>query len=152
MYTGEITDDDIPLMPTFFYDLPSTLPRRNPYIFVDSSSGRGHALDGSSLQMFNLPDVFSRAGFQTTEASFVIPSAHHFLYFVSPPSRKVGQSDDLALSVHVIADFDSYEGLELAKESLKFMVFVLHLVIEYDGYRHIVAIDALAQNSDNLHP
>lgn len=75
VYTGEITDDDIPLMPTFFYDLPSTLPRRNPYIFVDSPSGRGHTLVGNSLQMFNIPEVFSKAGFRPIDGSFVVPSA-----------------------------------------------------------------------------
>lgn len=139
-------------MSTFFYDLPSTLPRRNPYIFVNSPSGRGHALDGSGLQMFNLPEVFSKAGFQTTDDSFVLPSTCHFLYFASPPSRKVGQSDDLAVSVYVIADFNSDEGLELAKESLKFMVFVLLLVIECDVHLHVAVIDALAQNSGNIYP
>ncbi|KAG8216803.1 glycosyltransferase family 24 protein [Butyriboletus roseoflavus] len=115
VYTGEITDDDIPLMSTFFYDLPSTLPRRNPYIFVDSPSGRGHALDGSGLQMFSLPEVFSKAGFQPTDSSFVVPS----------------QSDDLAVSAYVIADFDSHEGLELAKESLKFMTHSLRTRVTF---------------------
>ncbi|KAF8549596.1 hypothetical protein OG21DRAFT_1515006 [Imleria badia] len=105
VYTGGITDDDTPLMPTFFYDLPSTLPRRNPYILVNNPSGRGHAVDGGSLQIFNLPEVFSKAGFQTMGGSFVVP----------------GESDDLAVTVYVIADFDSHDGLELAKESLKFM-------------------------------
>lgn len=75
VYTGEITDDDTPLIPTFFYDLPSTLPRRNPYIFVNSPSGRGPTLDGGSLQIFNLPEAFSKAGFQTTDGSFIVPSA-----------------------------------------------------------------------------
>lgn len=102
--------------------------------------------------MFNLPEVFSKTGFQTTDGSFVVPSAYHSLYFASPPSRKAGQSDDLAVSVYVIADFDSHEGLELAKESLKFMVFILHLVIEYDVHRHIAGIDALAQNPGDLYP
>ncbi|KAF8137406.1 glycosyltransferase family 24 protein [Boletus edulis] len=105
IYTGGITDSDTPLMPTFFYDLPSTLRRRNPYILVDSPSGRGRGLEKSSLQMFNLPEVFSKAGFRTTDGSFVVPS----------------QSDGLAVTVYVIADFDSHDGLELAKESLKFM-------------------------------
>jgi UDP-glucose:glycoprotein glucosyltransferase len=103
VYTGGITDDDAPLMPMFFYDLPLTLPRRNPYIFVNHFSSHGQ--DGDNLQMFSLPEVFSKAGFQTTDGSFVVPSP----------------SDDLAVTAYVIADFDSHEGLELAKESLKFM-------------------------------
>ncbi|KAF8438182.1 UDP-glucose:Glycoprotein glucosyltransferase-domain-containing protein [Boletus edulis BED1] len=101
----EMAYSDTPLMPTFFYDLPSTLRRRNPYILVDGPSGRGRGLEKSSLQMFNLPEVFSKAGFRTTDGSFVVPS----------------QSDGLAVTVYVIADFDSHDGLELAKESLKFM-------------------------------
>lgn len=152
VYTGEITDDDIPLMPTFFYDLPSTLPRRNPYIFVDSPSGRGHALDGGSLRMFNLPEVFSKAGFQTTDGSFVVPSAYFFLHLTYPPSRKVGENDDLAVTAYVIADFDSHEGLELAKESLNFMVIMVHFDIESDTHRHFTGIDAFDQNSGNLYP
>jgi len=151
VYTGEITDDDTPLMPTFFYDLPSTLPRRNPYIFVDSP-GRGHTLNGSGLQMFNLPEVFSKASFQTTDRSFVVPSAYYSLYLASPSSRKVGQSDDLVVTVYVIADFDSHDGLELAKESLKFVVRVVHSVVDSDAHCRITGIDALGQNPSNLYP
>ncbi|KAG9313493.1 glycosyltransferase family 24 protein [Chiua virens] len=107
VYTGVITDDDIPLMPTFFYDLPSTLRRRNPYIHVNSPSGHGQKSDrSSSLQMFNLPELFSKSGFHGSDGSFVIPSRPH----------------DLMVTVYVIADFDMHEGLELAKEALKFMM------------------------------
>lgn len=73
-FMGEITDDDILSMPTFFYDLPSTFSRRNPYIFVNSQSGWGQTPTRNSLRIFNLPDVFSHAGFQTTDGSFVVPS------------------------------------------------------------------------------
>lgn len=151
VYTGEITDDDILLVPTFFYDLPSTIPRRNPYVFVNSP-GRGHTLDGSGLQMFNLPEVFSKAGFQTTDHSFVVPSAYYPLHLASPSSRKVGQSDDLAVTVYVIADFDSHDGLELAKESLKFVVRVVHFGVGSDAHYCIIGIDALGQNPSNLYP
>ena len=71
--------------------------------------------------------------------------------FISLPlSRKVGESDDLAVTVYVIADFDSHEGLELARESLKFMVFVVYFDTEPD--RHVTGIDALGQNSGNFYP
>ena len=36
--------------------------------------------------------------------------------------------DDLPVTVYIIADFDSSEGLELAKEALKFLVCMFHLV------------------------
>ena len=84
VYTGEITDDDMPLMPTFFYDLPSTFPCQNPYISVNSPSGHGRALDGSGLHIFNLPKVFAKAGFQSTDGSFVVPSVYSTLYFHCP--------------------------------------------------------------------
>lgn len=58
--------------------------------------------------------------------------------------------DDLAVTVYVIADFDSHDGLELAKEALKFMVFILHRFIVDDVHRHITGIDTLAQDSGNL--
>ena len=74
VYTGETTDDDIPLMPTFFYDLPSTLPRWNLYIFVNNRSGCGHALDGGSLQLFNLPEVFIKAGFDLAATAYIFDS------------------------------------------------------------------------------
>ncbi|KAF9225915.1 hypothetical protein BS17DRAFT_777873 [Gyrodon lividus] len=105
VYTGEITDTDASLMPTFFYDLPSTLPRRNPYIFVKSAAGGGHLLDGTGLQMFNLPELFSKAGFEQKDGSFVVPSV----------------SDAIPITMYVIADFDSPEGLELVKEALRFV-------------------------------
>ncbi|KIJ15969.1 glycosyltransferase family 24 protein [Paxillus involutus ATCC 200175] len=105
VYTGEIMDTDASLMSTFFYDLPSTFSRRNPYIFVKSAPGGGHLLDAMGLRMFNLPELFSKAGFEEKDGSFILPS----------------DSDALPITMYVIADFDSPEGLELAKEALRFV-------------------------------
>ena len=149
VYSGEITDDDIPLMPTFFYDLPSTLPRWNLYIFVNSRSGRGHALDGGSLQLFSLPEVFTKAGFQTTDGCFVVPDAYYFLHLTCPPTQKVSESDDIAVTAYV---FDSHEGLELAKESLSLVVFVVQFDIDSDAHHHFTGIDTLDQNPSNFYP
>ncbi|KAF9239780.1 glycosyltransferase family 24 protein [Melanogaster broomeanus] len=105
VYTGELTDADASLMSTFFYDLPSTLSRRNPYIFVKSGPpSSGHLQDGAGLQIFNLPELFSKTGFKQQDGSFVVPS-----------------TDALPITMYVIADFDSPEGHELAKEALRFV-------------------------------
>ncbi|KIK98602.1 glycosyltransferase family 24 protein [Paxillus rubicundulus Ve08.2h10] len=105
VYTGEIMDTDASLMSTFFYDLPTTFSRRNPYIFVNNAPGGGHLLDATGLQMFNLPELFIKAGSEQKDGSFILPS----------------DSDDLPITMYIIADFDSPEGLELAKEALTFV-------------------------------
>jgi UDP-glucose:glycoprotein glucosyltransferase len=69
-------DTDASLMSTFFYDLPSTFSRRNPYIFVKSAPGGGHLLDAMGLRMFNLPELFSKAGFEEKDGSFILPSKY----------------------------------------------------------------------------
>lgn len=92
-------------------------------------SGHGHARDGSNSHIFNLPEVFARANFQTTQGSFVVPSAYCVFQSKASFSWRVGEVDNLAVSVYVIADLDSEEGLGLAKESLKFMVFEVYFHI-----------------------
>ncbi|KIJ61523.1 glycosyltransferase family 24 protein [Hydnomerulius pinastri MD-312] len=105
VYMGDITDADAHLMSTFFYDLPSTLSRRNPYIFAKSTASGGHSLDGTGLQMFNLAELFSNAGFEQKDGSFAVPR----------------DSDALPVTMYIIADFDSSEGVQLAEEALRFI-------------------------------
>ena len=71
--------------------------------------------------------------------------------FAVPPSWKVGQIGDLAVTVYVIADFDSPDGLELARESLIFMVFVIYFGLGTVLIVTFLGIDTLCQNSSNLH-
>ncbi|KAH7886870.1 glycosyltransferase family 24 protein [Phlebopus sp. FC_14] len=105
VYIGEITDSDANLMSNFFYDLPSTMSRRNAYIFAKSPSGNGHALEGPSVEKFNMAELFANAGAEQNGGSFVVPSG----------------SDVLPITMYVIADLDSLQGLQLAKEALMFV-------------------------------
>ncbi|KAG6330916.1 hypothetical protein ID866_8172 [Astraeus odoratus] len=104
VHIGEITDADSPVMSTFFYDLPSTMSRRNPYIFTKSGGGQGS--DGQRLTIFNLAEVFSTVGFTLKDGSFVVPSKE--------------PNSVLPLSMYIIADLDMLEGAELVSEALTF--------------------------------
>ena len=53
--------------------------------------------------------------------------------------------------VYVIANFDSPDGLKLAKESLIFMVFLVYFGIGMVLIVTFLGIDTLCQNSSNLH-
>ncbi|KAG6918623.1 hypothetical protein DXG01_013034 [Tephrocybe rancida] len=97
IYSGKITDEQEGLndtLATYFYDQPTTSLRRNRYIYPTGAPG--------SLRVFNLVDLFARTGFR------VAPSA--FLY---PPETTV-----IPLTIYVVADLDSLEGLKLVKEAL----------------------------------
>ncbi|KAG6833463.1 hypothetical protein H0H87_006830 [Tephrocybe sp. NHM501043] len=94
IYSGKITDEHNETLATYFYDQPTTSLRRNRYIFSSDAPG--------SLRIFNLPDLFARTGFR------VAPSAFHY-----PPETTV-----IPLSVYVVADLDSPDGLKLVKEAL----------------------------------
>ena len=59
-------------MSTWFYDLPSTMLRRNPYISAKNTDR--HASDGKGLEIFNLVDLFYNAGFTLEDGSFAVPS------------------------------------------------------------------------------
>lgn len=59
-------------MSTWFYDLPSTMLRRNPYIFVKNTGGR--ATDEKGLEIFDLVDLFHNTGTTLGDGSYVVPS------------------------------------------------------------------------------
>ncbi|KAI6043927.1 glycosyltransferase family 24 protein [Pisolithus marmoratus] len=103
VYVGEITDADAPSLSTFFYDLPSTVTRRNPYISVNVKAG--HNPDSRGLEIFDLTELFSRTGFATDENSFVLPIDHHIL----------------PMTMYIIADLDAPQGIKLVTEALKFI-------------------------------
>ena len=66
LHEGGFTDDNAESMSNYFYDLPTTIARRNQHIFP---TGAG------SLRLHNLPDVFSRSGFSISSSSFLYPSS-----------------------------------------------------------------------------
>ncbi|KAN0084300.1 Pyridoxal phosphate-dependent transferase [Tylopilus felleus] len=65
VYTGGITDDDAHVF------LQPSIDASPSYVFVNCLSSHGQ--NGGNLQMFSLSEVFSKAGFQTTDGSFVVP-------------------------------------------------------------------------------
>ncbi|KAL4079421.1 glycosyltransferase family 24 protein [Scleroderma citrinum] len=106
VYVGEINDSDAPLMSTWFYDLPSTMSRRNPYIFTTNTGGRTpDARRGPEL--FDLVDLFYNVGLTLKDGSFAIPHG--------------SQNSVLPLTMYVIADLDTQEGVKLAAQALKFI-------------------------------
>ncbi|KAG6827591.1 hypothetical protein H0H92_011214 [Tricholoma furcatifolium] len=94
IYSGRLTDAHNETLGTYFYDQPTTGLRRNRYIYPSDGPG--------SLRVFNLPDLFSRTGFHVEPSSFVYPA----------------ETAAIPLSLYVIADLDSPQGLELVKQAL----------------------------------
>ncbi|KAK7047284.1 killer toxin resistant protein [Paramarasmius palmivorus] len=80
-------------MSTYFYDLPTTATRRNKYIVPPSND---------KLKLVNLPEVTRRSGFQISNSGFVYPESE----------------EATPLTMYVIADLNSRDGLDLAKEAL----------------------------------
>jgi hypothetical protein len=66
VYKGELLDEDVETMSNYFYDLPTTISRRNRHIYPSSKKG--------GLKTHNLPDVFARAGLPIDSLAFVYPS------------------------------------------------------------------------------
>jgi UDP-glucose:glycoprotein glucosyltransferase len=95
LYEGVLTEDMAPQISTYFYDLPTTAKRRNHHIYPQPGG----------LRVFNLVDLFSQAGFNSSATSFV-----HVSSSVDP------------LSVFVVGDLDGDEGFALVKEILLALV------------------------------
>ncbi|KAF7307809.1 hypothetical protein MKEN_01141000 [Mycena kentingensis (nom. inval.)] len=92
IYGGKITDETSGSLSTYFYDQPTTSLRRNRYIFPASGD----------VRVVNVPDLFKRTGFRTTPSTFVYPPG----------------TEQIPLTMYVVADFDSEDGLGLLREAL----------------------------------
>ncbi|KAJ7909648.1 glycosyltransferase family 24 protein [Mycena leptocephala] len=92
LYGGKLSDEMTEQISTYFYDLPTSSLRRNQYIFPPSGEPR----------IFNVPELFRRTGFRVTPASFIYPP----------------ETEQIPLTVYVVADFDTEGGLGLLKEAL----------------------------------
>ncbi|KAG2134823.1 glycosyltransferase family 24 protein [Suillus clintonianus] len=105
VYLRELTDVSVPLISTFFYDLPTTLSRRNPYIFSKAASSV-HAPSSSTgnLKMFDLGDLSKRTGWDPLTCAWVTSDAER-----------------TPVSMIVIANLDSAEGQALVREAVAFV-------------------------------
>ncbi|KAJ7813688.1 glycosyltransferase family 24 protein [Mycena olivaceomarginata] len=92
LYSGKISDETTDKISTYFYDLPTSSPRRNRYIFPAPGD----------LRIVSLPELFSRTRFRITPSTFVYPP----------------ETELIPLTTYVVADFDTEEGLQLAREAL----------------------------------
>jgi UDP-glucose:glycoprotein glucosyltransferase len=66
VYTGAITEDDADDIENYFYDLPTTMKRRNRHV-VPLGNGVG-------VRVVNLPSLHRGAGLRASPASFIYPS------------------------------------------------------------------------------
>ncbi|TCD67335.1 hypothetical protein EIP91_000256 [Steccherinum ochraceum] len=105
LYADTITDDDSASMSTYFYDLPSSLKRRNKHIFPSKKTG--------SLKILSLPDLNARFGLPLSEGAFVYPKA------ADREDEESEKEADIPISTYVIADLDSQGGKKLVREALE---------------------------------
>lgn len=122
VYDGTLTDDNKPEeFENYAYDLPTTSQRRNKHIFPSSSPG--------SLRIFNVPDLFQKTNFRTTVGEYFYPGLLHSSYLhpglflvASPPCcvliLSIGSENPITETTYVLADFDTEEGLGLAREAI----------------------------------
>ncbi|KAJ7032380.1 UDP-glucose:glycoprotein glucosyltransferase-domain-containing protein [Mycena alexandri] len=92
VYGGKITDETTGNISTYFYDLPTSSLRRNPYIFPASGD----------VPIVSLPELLKRTGFRITPSTFVYPL----------------ETEQISMTMYVVADFDTEAGLALVKEAL----------------------------------
>ncbi|KIY66670.1 glycosyltransferase family 24 protein [Cylindrobasidium torrendii FP15055 ss-10] len=91
IYAGSITDDDVPRMATYFYDLPATSRTRNRYITSNSK-------DGLKVSM----NAYFNTGFEPKNGAYAQSA-----------------SNDLLVTMVVAADFTTEAGVELVKAALR---------------------------------
>lgn len=105
IYLEELTGASVPLISTFFYDLPTTLSSRNPYIFSKAPSSM-HAPSSSTgnLKIFDLGDLGKRTGWNPLACAWVTSDAER-----------------TPVSMAVIANLDSTEGQALVQEAVTFV-------------------------------
>ncbi|KAG1729250.1 glycosyltransferase family 24 protein [Suillus lakei] len=105
VYLGQLSSASVPLISTFFYDLPTTLPSRNPYIFSKAPSSV-HAPSSSTgnLKMFDLRALGKRTGWNPLTCAWVTSDAER-----------------TPVSMVVIANLDSVEGQALVREAVAFI-------------------------------
>ena len=116
IFTGKIPleDSDSINMSTFFYDLPSTLKRRNKYIYP---------APGENIRVIPLPDLYLEANITETAGSFVYPGESSSLIFTSSDrvANRLQESESESsppISISIIGDMDSEDVLVLFEQLL----------------------------------
>ncbi|KAF7297231.1 hypothetical protein MIND_00956200 [Mycena indigotica] len=91
IYSGKITDETSSGISTYFYDQPTTSLRRNRYIFPASGE----------MRVVNVAELFKQTRFYIMPSSFISAS-----------------SEQIPLTLFLVADLDSTEGLSLLNDAL----------------------------------
>ncbi|KAG1823651.1 glycosyltransferase family 24 protein [Suillus subaureus] len=105
IYLKELTGVSVPLISTFFYDLPTTPSSRNPYIFSKPpSSVHSSSSSTGNLKIFDLGDLGKRTGWNPLTCAWVTSDAER-----------------TPVSMAVIANLDSAEGQALVQEAVTFV-------------------------------
>ncbi|OCH94043.1 glycosyltransferase family 24 protein [Obba rivulosa] len=94
---GVLSDSDGERISTYFYDLPTTIKRRNQYVYPSSKSG--------SLRIVDMQEAIARASFPSQHGSYIYPV----------------DSEKTPLTTFVVGDFNAEDGLLLLKEALDAM-------------------------------
>ncbi|KAG7448716.1 uncharacterized protein BT62DRAFT_965246 [Guyanagaster necrorhizus] len=93
LYEGKLVDDNGGSVSTYFYDLPTTQKTRNRFIIPSNAIG--------GVRIYNLPELFVRTGFDAGPGAFVYPP-----------------EGETPITLFLIADFNTEDGLELLKSAL----------------------------------
>ncbi|KAK7462762.1 killer toxin resistant protein [Stygiomarasmius scandens] len=92
IYEGKLSDANNETISTYFYDLPTSVQRRNKYIIPTQAE----------LQIFNLPEIFARTRFRDHPSAYLYPS----------------ETEVIPLTIYVVTDLNKKDGLELVKDAL----------------------------------
>jgi len=112
VYSGVITDTDADNIENYFYDLPTAMKRRNRHIVPVGDNG---------LRIANLPTLHQQAGLNASSAMFIYPSKAKSSSFEILTDCNV-VSERVPLSIYVIADLDTEDGLSALRAALLFTV------------------------------
>ncbi|KAI9428853.1 UDP-glucose:glycoprotein glucosyltransferase-domain-containing protein [Lactarius indigo] len=93
IYAGAITDDQADDIENHFYDLPTTMKRRNRHIVPL----------GGGVRVITLSDLHKQTGLRISPDAFIYPA-----------------SEQVPLSIYVVADLDAEDGLSSLRDALTF--------------------------------
>ncbi|KAF7345254.1 hypothetical protein MSAN_01902000 [Mycena sanguinolenta] len=95
LYAGKLSDEmpEGKSISTYFYDLPTSSARRNQYIFPASGD----------LRIVDLPQLFKRTKFRVARGE---------------RDTHIAETEQIPMTLYVVADFDTEGGVLLLKEAL----------------------------------
>ena len=113
---NENRDEHAETLSTYFYDLPTTAKRRNVYIHPSNKPG--------SLRIVGLPELVEGSGLSSEPGAFMYPRVHHtwLQWNVKYSVHFIAVTEQVPITMYVIADMETPEGIQLVKEALSSLV------------------------------